>query len=127
MLPVTEGIYNFQTDVKVEAKTVSTGAGVTSVDVVLARPLYNNDYSTVDVLSDNTLDSPEVTAYDTLTREITVTGLHATDSRKFTINYDIQALNLPSAIYTVLGWVPVFWILILVCFAVIGMIVVVKK
>ena len=51
MLPITEAIYDFQTDIQEDTFTSDTAAGVTTDNFTLTHVLYDNDTSSIDFLS----------------------------------------------------------------------------
>jgi len=116
LLPVSDGIYDFRTDVREDSFSVTTGVGETTADVVLVKELYDDDISTVTALSDNTTDTPTADAYNTGTRALTVGGLQAETSRGLTVSYDVYALTGGGAIDTLISRYDLIWIICLIAF-----------
>lgn len=116
MLPVTEGIYDFRTDVEENAFAVTTGVGETAANVTLLTALYDDDYSEAAVTSNITSDIPAMSSYNTTTRALAVNGLTANTSRTITVEYDVYALTDANAVDTFLDWFPYIWILIKIAF-----------
>ena len=72
----------------------STTAGVTTDDVTLTEPLYDDDVTNVtSITSDNGSDAPTADSYATATRVLTVGGLEATGTRSLTILYEADATD----------------------------------
>jgi len=115
LLPVTDGIYSFRTDVKEDSFYVTTAAGVTAANNTLTKALYDDDVSTVDLFSDLNTDTPTVYAYNTTTQVLWVTGLTASDDRTLTISYDYDALNASGAVSNFLDKLSWIW---MICIAV---------
>lgn len=117
MLPITDGIYDFRTDVKEDIFNNTTGPGVTTANYTLNKALYDNDTSTVTVSSNNTSDSPSVTSYHSATRILDISGLAQSDNRQLTVSYDYDALNASTAISGILDKVPWIWLLCVIALA----------
>jgi hypothetical protein len=115
LLPVTDAIYSFRTDVKDDSYYTTTAAGVTASNSTLTKALYLNDTSTIDLFSDLNTDLPTVYAYNTTTHALWVTGLTASQTRTLTISYDYDALNASAAISNFLDKLSWIW---LICIAV---------
>jgi hypothetical protein len=115
LLPVTDAIYNFRTDVKTDTYYVTTGAGVTATNSTLTKALYLDDVSTIDLFSDLNTDLPIVNSYNTTTRALWISGLTASDDRTLTVSYDYDALNASAAISNFLDKLSWIW---LICIAV---------
>lgn len=115
MLPVTEAIYDFRTDVREDSFSVTTGA-VTSANVTLVKEVYDDDTSTIELTSDNTSDSPTFSSYDTATRGLTVSGLSADTTRDLTVAYDVYALTGWDAIDTLLSRFDLIWLICIFSF-----------
>jgi hypothetical protein len=117
LLPVTDAVYDFRTDVKEDSFYYSTGVGVTVANVTLTKALYNDDQSTASAISDYSTDLPVVAGYHTSTRVLDLTGLAGNYTRTLTVSYDFDGLGGSSAINTVadrLGWI---WLLCIIVFA----------
>lgn len=127
LLPVSEGIYNFRTDVKEETRTVITGAGDTTASLVLSKPVYQDDASTIEVLSSIDTDTTVIDSYTPATRTLALSGLDSDASRELSISYDVNALQWHTAFDTMLTYVPFIWIVILIAFPICGMIVMFRR
>src|SRR3989304_3946657 len=88
MLPITEGVYDFRTDLKTDTFRRVTGVGETTSNMTLLKPIYDNDPATISLLSDIADDAPVFSAYDTATRELEVAGLAASGNRVLSVSYD---------------------------------------
>ena len=102
MIPVTEAIYDYRTDVRDDPFTLPTGVAETGANMTLIKPIYDNDTATLGFLSDNVSDSPIYTAYDTATRELEVSGLAANTTRLLTVSYDVDAMSASAAVSTLM-------------------------
>lgn len=116
MLPVTEGIYDFRTDVRTDINTVTTSIGVTTGNITLFSTLYDNDTSTITISSDDSDDSPLYSSYNTTTRRLVFSGLAANTTRTMTVLYDVDALTESEAVGNLLDMVDFLWLLVLVAF-----------
>lgn len=96
---------------------VTTGAGVYSANVTLSRSIYNDDTTSVSGISSNlSADSPTAADYNSVSRNLEVSGLDASGTRTLTVEFMISSTTLPSgstAFLTLARW---FWI-----FAITGM------
>jgi len=70
---------------------VSTGAGVTTTTQTLTYDHYYADLTDLSASSDNGDDTPVVMGYDEDTKEVSIDGLKASDSRILTISYVREA------------------------------------
>ena len=70
---------------------VSTGAGVTTTTQTLTYDHYYADLTDLSASSDNEDDTPVVMDYDEDTKEVSIDGLNAADSRILTISYVREA------------------------------------
>jgi hypothetical protein len=111
LLPVTSAAYDFRTDLKEDNFTVDTAVGVTTGNVTLFKYIYDDDYSTLDITSDDSDDIPSFSTYNATTRLVTFTGLSANNSRTITCEYDVDALEGNDALDTLMDHIP--WIYML--------------
>lgn len=109
LLPITEAVYDFRTDIRDDTFAVETGVGETTANVTLIKEVYDDDTETIDILSDLSSDSPAYGNYATATRELQVTGLTASENRTLTVSYDVDALVASPALNTLIGWTPYLW------------------
>lgn len=121
LLPITQGIYDFQTDQREDNFTVTTGA-VTNTTVQLFTTLYDNDTSTIEILSHDSDDSPLYNSYNTTTRALLITGLAENTTRTIDVTYDVNALGDSSGISTFVGYLAYIWIIIWVAFPIAALI-----
>lgn len=127
MLPVSQAIYNFRTDIREDVFAVTTGGAETTTAVVLLRPVYDDDIGTISLLSDLATDTPTLDTYTPETQVLDISGLTAASSRELTVTYDIDALSVHTAVSIIMDLLPVIWILILVAFPVVSLIVIVRR
>lgn len=107
---------NAQTDEAEQSFSgVSTGAGVYSANVTLGQELYRDDHQQVSSISSNeTLDSPTASAYNSVSRVLTVSGLAESESRTLTVSFLIDSTTLPTGFgtfFTLFRWFLIFTIL----------------
>lgn len=108
LLPLTLAMYDFQTDLRVDSITGTTGVGETSDNVVLGTTVYDDDTTTITVVSDLGSDNPAAGAYASGSHTLNVTGLTANTTRTLTISYDVDALAGSTAIATLsdkIAWI----------------------
>lgn len=115
VLPVTDAVYDFRTDVREDDFTVATGLGVTSANVTLLKAIYDNDTDTIGYTS-NVTEIPAFSSYNSTTRQLLTTGLSANTTRLLTINYDTNALTFSTALNTLLNWWPFIWYMLITAF-----------
>ena len=111
LLPVTEGIYDFKTDLREDNFTVTTGLGETTANVTLLKAIYDDDTSTITISSDDSEDVPLYSSYNATTRSLSVIGFSDNNTRSLTVTYDIDAIT-GDGIDTLLDQLPWIWILI---------------
>lgn len=116
MLPVTDAIYDYQTDLRTDTNTVTTAAGVTTGNVTLFTALHDDDTSTITITSNDSDDSPVYSSYNTTTRALDFTGLAENTTRTITVTYDIYALSSSGAIDTFVDKLDLFWLVVIVAF-----------
>ena len=116
LLPISSAVYDFQTDLREDDFTVNTAVGVTTANVTLLRPIYDNDTSTIGMISDTSDDVPLYSSYNTTTRALAMSGLSANTTRTITVSYDIDALEGSDAINTFVDQIEWIWILMLIAF-----------
>jgi hypothetical protein len=116
MLPVTQGVYDFRTDVKEDEFRYETGAGVTVANVTLLKELFDDDQSTVDVISDDTDDTPVVVSYHSATRLLDISGLAQSTNRTLSVSYDFDALSASGALSMLVDRVSWIWLACIIVF-----------
>jgi len=116
LLPVTTSIYDFRTDLRTDTYTSTTAVATTTANVVLGKPIYDNDTGTLSFISDNSADTPIYFAYDTPTRELEISGLSANSTRIIEVSYDISSLTANPSVETLLDALPFIWIIIIIAF-----------
>ena len=114
MLPVSQAVYDYRTDVREDSFNYETGGAETTANVSLYTAIYDDDTDTVSILSDLATDIPLFSAYNATTRLLDMTGLTVASNRTLRVYYDINALVANPAISTLMDWLPYIW-LILIC------------
>ena len=117
LLPFTTGPHSFQTDLKEDSFTVIT-ADTTNATVQLYKELYDDDMSSIGILSRDTDDIPLASSYNGTTRALVIIGLAANTTRAIDVTYEIDALGGNAVIGTLLDMFPFF--LIAICLMFIG-------
>lgn len=125
MLPITQAIYDYRTDVREDSFNYETGAAGTA-NVTLHSPIYDDDTNTIGIFSDLPTDIPLFSAYNTTTRLVDITGLTITSNRTLRVFYDINALIEHKALDGFIGWLPLIWILMVCVMPMAGVYTVIK-
>ncbi|MBA7604398.1 hypothetical protein ES703_11518 [subsurface metagenome] len=90
-----------------ETHLVVTGGSETSADVIIYNDLYRGNLEYVlDINSSNTSDIPVATAYNEVTRKLTVGGLAVDIERSLHVKYDTDALTDVTGVGMLLGLSP---------------------
>ena len=116
MIPVPQAVYDYRTDVREDPFTVVTAPAVVTGNVTLIKPIYDNDTTTTFFSSNNTNDLPLYAAYNTVTRELQVSGLEADATRLLAVSYDVDAMSSSAAISTLMDYLSWIWFILLVGF-----------
>lgn len=93
LLPFTGAAHSLLSDLREDNFTVVTGAGVTTGTVQLFKELYDDDTSSIELLSHDVDDTPLYSSYNTTTRAIVITGLSANTTRTLDVTYDVDAID----------------------------------
>ena len=96
-----------------ESHIIATGVGITQENITLAATVMDGLNTNVIVTSTNPLDAPIPFALNAITRQLTVTGLNASDTRTLTITYPIA--DLDGFTDEVVRFIPAFWIIGVLC------------
>lgn len=89
----------------------TTGVNVTTATETLGYDSYYDDLTGLSATSDNGADYPAVMAYDPDTDEVTIAGLHASDTRILTIDYSRDAAQNFYGLSPFLALLPVIVII----------------
>lgn len=108
LLPVTNAVYDFRTDLKEDNFTVDTDEGITTGNVTLFKTIYDDDTSTLSITSNDSDDIPSYSSYNATTRLLVFTGLSANNTRTITCTYDVDALEGSDALDTLMNHIS--WI-----------------
>ena len=122
ILPISESTYAFRTDLREDSFTVSTGVGETSSSVILFDNVYDDDTSTISIVSNDADDAPLYSSYNTSTRSLAFSGLAASTDRTIKVTYDVDALSGNSVFHTIMDQAPWLYILIVVVLPVGGLV-----
>ena len=102
------------------AQTVPSIGAETDVDVVLLKPLYNDDLvNVITITSDNSEDVPAVNSYTTGSKMLNIIGLSGSDTRNLIVTYGYA--RLAGAQDTFMGNLPLFLIIGLVIMVALGL------
>lgn len=121
LIPITDLVYTFQTDVRTDSAYIATGVGETTGNMTLHKALYDDDTSTISVFSDLETDALTLVSYNTTTRVTAFSGFTANSTRTIEVTYDTDALNASSAWETVLDKIPLIWMIMVALFPVAGL------
>lgn len=127
LLPVSQAVYDYRTDIYTDTYNYETGGGVTTANVVLRNPIYNDDTNTITILSDLSTDNPLFASYCTTNRLLDITGMTAASNRTMWVSYDINALVGLPAVATLMDWTPYLWWILISVFPMAGLFFVVRK
>jgi len=104
-------VNDFQTTDVQEPYNITTGANVTTTDIILTQELFGDNTISAEVTSNLTSDAPIPSEYDSTTQTLTVAGLVESESRRLTIDYKTDGLwNFPGAGIATRMW-PVLLVL----------------
>jgi hypothetical protein len=119
LLPVTDGVYDFRTDIKEDVyNSQATAVGITSDNVTLIKPLYNSDISTVAISSNLTSDTPVPAGYHASTKLLDISGLAANSTRTLIVAYDFDAISGWASMNGVMDKLPWLWLMLIILFPV---------
>lgn len=93
LLPVDHWIYTWQTNVRTDSFDIYTGPGVTTKSVTLHEKIFDDDTTTVELISYCSTDALTFTSYNTTTRVMALAGLTANITRGIDISYDAPAFS----------------------------------
>lgn len=96
-----------------EPHIVATGGAVTTANIVLAADVMDASNTDVKISSTNVLDAPVPFSYDSTTRQLTVNGLNASDTRTLTITYPV--LRVDGFTDTASRFFPAYLIIAILC------------
>jgi len=100
--------------------TVTT-AGVSNSTVQLFKPLYDNDTSSIEIISHDIDDVPIYSSYNSTTRALLIIGLAENTTRVIDVTYDVDAIN-NTYISTALTVATYIWLIMIALFALGGLI-----
>lgn len=115
LIPINSLVYTFRTDVTTNSFYVSTAVGTDNATVALTKAIYDDDTSTLTILSDLYTDVPVLVSYNTTTRATLFNGLTDNATRTISMSYDTDAVN-NSSWDTILDFFPNLWLIFIICF-----------
>jgi hypothetical protein len=116
MLPFSEAVYDFKTDLKEDSFTSVTADNVTTDNFTLTHEVYDDDTSTLTILSSLSDDIPVLSSYAPVGHSVLISGLADNTTRTLQIAYDIYALSGWAGIDTLVSRLNLIWLLCLVAF-----------
>jgi len=116
LIPFTQSSEAIKTDQRDDIFSVVTAAAQTTDNIILSKALYDNDVTTITVISDSTDDAISWGSYNATGQQLLISGMDASNTRVLTATYDVNALNDP-AIETLVDAFIWIWILSAVAFA----------
>ena len=116
MVPVSEAVYDFRTDLKTDIFTSVTDVDETTDNLTLTNDVYNDDTSTLTILSSESSDVPALAAYGESNHTILVSGLSENTTRTLTVTYDIYSLPGWAGIDAIVSKTNFLWYLALIAF-----------
>lgn len=117
LLPLTAAVYDFKTDQQADTFSVVTGLGETTETIVFSEQLYDEDTTTINIISDLGTDSTSWGSYNATPNNLLVSGLTANTTRTLTATYDIDALDGSTGIINLADRLPWIWLLLCIAFA----------
>ena len=99
MIPMTDAIYDFRTDLRTDAFSASTAGGLTSANVTLLDDLYDCDMGSIDISSNSTTDTPLPNSVNCTSRLLNIDGHTENITRTLDVSYDTVSythLKLPT-------------------------------
>ena len=109
-------VYDYRTEPRTDTFNATTGAGVTTANVVLHDFIYDDDTDTISFDS-SIAETPIVSTYNGTTKLLTVASLTANTTRTLEVTYDIDAIPDSAAINTLLDRWAWIWMLVVIVFA----------
>lgn len=114
LLPISSSIYDFRTDLRTDSYNYSTGVGITTGNIVLLKPIYDDDTGTISFSSNDSSDSTAYVSYNSTSRLLNFSGLSANSTRLLDISYDVSSLEGNDALEFLLDrLIWIYWILII--------------
>jgi len=120
LLPFTGAIHSLLTDLCEDNQTVTT-ASSTNATVQLFDELYDDDTSSIELLSHDSDDIPIVSSYNGTTRALIIAGLAEDTTRVIDVTYDVDAIN-NSYFTTAITVATYIWLIMIALFALGGLI-----
>lgn len=120
MLPFTSATYAFLTDVREDVFRYDTAVGQTAANVTLLKPVYDDDTTTISLLSSISTDLPVMTSYNVTSRLLQMNGLTDNTTRSLYVTYDIKAQEVNTAINTLINTTPLIWLLCIIVLPIAG-------
>lgn len=117
MLPFTSLSEDFRTDTRDDEYYYQTGVGETTGNVTLVKPIYDDDTTSVSIVSDVSADDPQYSSYNSTTQRLTFIGLAASENHTLTISYLVDAFDENTTLNSLMDWFPFIWYLIIIAFA----------
>ena len=117
MLPFSEAVYDFRTDLRTDTFSTTTGVGVDWALETLLDDLYDCDTGSIDMASNSSTDHPLPGSFNCTTRSLNITGLTFNITRTLDITYDVNALDGYTALGILLDRASWIWMLLIICFA----------
>lgn len=119
-------VTDFRTTALTEGYATTTAAGVTSANITLAKPVFQDDIIYVTTSSNVTLDVPSPQSYVTATRVVLVGGLQASTTRMLTVVYKTPKLGIYATADTTVSFFPALLIVLMISLPILIIVVAVK-
>ena len=116
MLPISEAIYDYRTDLRTDTFSTVTAAAVTSANETLLESLYGGDTGSVTIVSDDAADAPLPNSYNATSQVLNITGLTASTTRELEVDYNVDSLQAHDSINTIAVRFPWIWLLLIIAF-----------
>lgn len=120
LLPINQGVYNFENGTRTDHATVTTNNVTTNATVSLFKPITGNDTSTITISSNSTDEAPYMASYNGTTRALVISGLAVSEVRILSVSYDTPVIT-NNAMVQFLNIIPWIWVFIWVCFPIMAL------
>ncbi len=118
LIPITQAIYDFRTDLRVDSFAVTTPVGGDNTTVALFASIYDGDIAAAGVTSNLSTDVPVLYSYTAATKAAVLTGLSANATHTLEVSYYYSALSGEVALDTFMDLTPYIWYLVMIAFPV---------
>lgn len=116
LIPFIQAAEDLKTDQRTDYFNISTAVGITTSNITLGEALYDNDLTTIQIVSDLSTDSVVWASYNATDRHILISALTDNSTRTLTASYNVDALG-SSAVSDFVDALVWIWLLSAAAFA----------